>query len=342
MIVQRAKWFILLGMAMMIPLRGSAAVDFPDSTLRKIIVSIINNEFNRGDSLVRELIQQYPDRPWGYFYRGAILQAQMIDRNALRDTSAFWEAMNRCIRVVEAREQAGKATAMDLFFKGSAYYYMAFHHMKLGHWWQAYRNTRKGVHILEHAIQQDSSLWDAYLGIGAYKFWKSQKAGLLRFLLFIKNEKEKGLDMVRHAVQRGHLVPELARDQLVYMLMDDGQAEEAWQLAQKNLQLFPHSRFFLWTYAKASFKARKWKEAFRAYQDLWEYIHHNANQKRNLGHVLIRLARCACELGKVAAARNYFSIFEKEVGRLAPYMGISSEEWQALQQQSCLMGHTAR
>ncbi len=339
---KKARWLIVLGIVLIMPLGGNSADHFPDSTLREIIVSIMNNEFSRGDSLVRELIQRYPDRPWGYFYRGAILQAQMIDRNALTDTSAFWEAMDRCIGVVETREREGKATAMDLFFKGSAYYYMAFHHMKLGHWWQAYRNTRKGVHILEQAVQQDSSLWDAYLGIGAYKFWKSQKAGLLRFLLFIKNEKAKGLAMVRQAVQRSHLVPELARDQLVYMLMDDGQVEEAWQLAQKNLQLFPHSRFFLWTYAKASFKARKWKEAYKAYRYLWQYIQHHADQKRNLGHVAVRLARCACELGKVAAARNYFSIFEKEVGQLAPYMGISSEEWQVLQQQSCLMGHTAR
>jgi len=182
----RRIWWLLL--IVLVLTGGSVANDaseqvFPREAVRQIIECIINGQFATGDSLAEELIRQYPESPYGYFYRGAIRQAQMIDRNALRDDPQFWESMKNVIQVVEKRERQGVATPIELFFKGSAYYYMAFHHMKLHHWWTAYRYTRKGVGILETAVRRDSTLWEAYLGIGAYKFWKSQKAGVLRPVL---------------------------------------------------------------------------------------------------------------------------------------------------------------
>ena len=315
---------------------------FPRETVRQIIECIINGQFATGDSLAEVLIRQYPESPYGYFYRGAIRQARMIDRNALQDDPQFWSYMKAVIQRVEQKERQGIATPMELFFKGSAYYYMAFHHMKLHHWWTAYRYTRKGVHILEAAVRQDSTLWEAYLGIGAYKFWKSQKAGVLRFLLLIKDEKEQGLALVRQAVQYAHLVPELARDQLVYMLMDAGRPQQAWKLAKENLKRFPRSRFFLWTYAKASFAARQWVAADSAYRHIWQYVKAHPEQKNNVPHVLARLTRCACELGNIAEARRYFELLERQTSGNAPPPFLPETEWNELRHLPCLIGDVAQ
>ena len=313
---------------------------FPKQDIRTIIEAIINGRFDRGDSLATLLVKQHPEHPWGYFYKGAIIQARMIDRNHVTDDVHFWRWMQQTITVAQQLEQRGEATPIDYFYKGSAFYYMAFHYMKLGNWWQAYRYTRKGVHILETVVKMDSSLWEAYLGIGAYKFWKSKKAGILRFLFLVKNEKEMGLQLVHRAVQKARLIPELAKDQLVYMLLEENQPLKAWQLAKDNLRAFPESRFFLWTYAKASFAAARWAAADSAYRQIWKQIHASPHQKRNFPHVLARLTCCACELGKVEEARQWFEKLQQVTSY--PDIDLPEEEIRKLQNLPCLIGHVAQ
>ncbi len=335
---QRIK-IVLYLLALMGLAFGDTPQIFPRETVRAVVVAVINGEFEQADSIATVLVEHYPRQPWGYFYKGAIIQSRMIDRNAVVNDPKFWFYMKRTIEVVN---QLSHPDPMALFFKGSAYYYMAFHSMKLHQWWQAYRYTRRGVHVLETAVGQDSTLWDAYLGIGAYKFWKSQKAGVLRFLFLIKNEKELGLELVQKAVKHATLVPELARDQLVYMLMDDGQFQRAWHLARANVQQFPHSRFFLWTFAKASFAARQWVAADSAYKKIWRYVKEHPEQQRNFAHVLARLARCACELGRVEESRDYMEQLQQWVNIKEPPDGIQPEEWQALFHLPCIVGHVSR
>ncbi|NOX36161.1 MAG: hypothetical protein GXO78_01370 [Calditrichaeota bacterium] len=266
----------------------------------------IMNQFAEADSVFQGLIRDYPDRPFGYFYRGANLQAWMVDHEDYSRMEAFQYWMDRCVAVVDSLEQLQQATAWDYFYKGSAYLYQSFLNGKQRQWWQAYRNSRQGVHLLEKALALDSTLFDAYLGIGSYKFWKSKKAGILTWLPFLKNEADLGLELVRLAIEKGRFVKWIGRDQLTWMLLEHGQLEEALELARGNVAQFPESRFFNWTLARVYEKAGLYREARQVYEWLLSQIRQLPETNHyNEVVILARLVDLACKSGAESEGEQY-------------------------------------
>ncbi len=293
--------WVVVGIAAQSPDHPAIASRIEQGMYRTIL-----NRFAEADSLYQGLIRDYPDRPFGYFYRGANLQAWMVDREDYSRMQAFQYWMDRCVAVVDSLERLQQATAWDYFYKGSAYLYRSFLNGKHRRWWQAYRNSRQGVQFLEKALVRDSTLFDAYLGIGSYKFWKSKKAGILTWLPFLKNEAELGLELVRLAIEKGRFVKWIGRDQLTWMLLEHGKLEEALKLARQNVAQFPQSRFFNWTLARVYEKSGHYMEARQVY----EWLLSQVRQLPETNHynevvILARLVDLACKTGAESEGKRY-------------------------------------
>lgn len=228
----------------------------------------ILNDFPGAESIFKNLIHQYPAQPFGYFYLGATYQAEMLDRENYDKLDDFTAAMERAIELSkEVQEQNGE-DAWACFFEGSAYLYRSFMDNKLKKVWGAYRNAVKGAGRLEKVIELDSTFYDAYLGVGSYKYWKSSKTKMLAWLPILKDERDRGINMVQTAVQKGNFVKLIGRDQLAWILLDSGKNQEALQLAIANHRLYPESRFFMWTLVEIYYRDEQWEEAFNLYQKL--------------------------------------------------------------------------
>ncbi len=290
--------------------------DHPDPASRILagIELTIINRFQQADSVFQGLIRDFPDRPWGYFYRGANLQAWMVDHEDYSRMKAFHFWMERCIAIVDSLERIKQATAWDYFYQGSAYLYRSFLEGKQRRWWPAYRHSLQGVKRLEKALELDSTLFDAYLGIGSYKFWKSKKAGILTRLPILKNETAVGIALVRRALEKGRFVTWIGRDQLAWILMENGQLQEALAIARENFERFPQSRFFGWTLARVYEKTGHLAEARQLYQWLLEQIRRlPENNHYNEVILLIKLAELACKRGEEAKGALYL----KQIGSIA-------------------------
>ncbi|NIS37794.1 hypothetical protein GWN91_01090, partial [Candidatus Saccharibacteria bacterium] len=158
------------------------------------IEQTIVTDFSGAKETFRKLIEDYSDQPFGYFYLGATYQAEMLDAEQFNQLNKFSKLMEQCIRISERLRNKNGDDVWLLFYEGSAYLYRGFMDSKQKNFFEAYRNSLKGVHRLEDAIRMDSTFYDAYLGVGSFKYWKSSKAKALTWLPFISDERKLGIE----------------------------------------------------------------------------------------------------------------------------------------------------
>ena len=263
----------VLGILLLVPLLKVFALEPTEPPLKHRIIQgielTLNNQFARAESLYLELAREFPHHPMGYFYVGATLQADMLDREEYDREEEFYRFMNRAIRCADSLRQLGQADAWIYFYQGSAFIYRSFMKSKRENWFGAYRDAVRGVSRLETALALDSTLYDAYLGVGSYKYWKSAK---VNWIPFIKDEREVGIRMVETAIQKGKFVHWVGRDQLCWILMNEKSYARALQLARENLQAFPRSRFFKWTLVEVAQHAGDYRISYPLYRELLQDV----------------------------------------------------------------------
>lgn len=236
------------------------------------IILTIRNEFDQAEQVFRDLIADYPQRPVGYFYLGATYQAMMLDRENYDSLQAFRNVMQTAIQRAKDLLKKNKDDTWALFFEGSAYLYISFIDSKLGRIWGSYRNASRGVGRLKKILKYDSTFYDAYLGVGSFKYWKSSKMKSLKWLPFISDQRREAIPMIELAIRKGRFTQLVGRDQLAWIYLDDGKPEEALQLALENYRLYPESRFFQWTLVAAYYRSNRLEEAYQLYRQLLHEI----------------------------------------------------------------------
>ncbi|HEX7343137.1 MAG TPA: hypothetical protein VF398_02675, partial [bacterium] len=86
---------------------------------------------------------------------------------------------------------------------------------------------------------------------------------------------------------------EISRSTLAWILIDAGRPSEAISLSLEGLDLYPGSRFYLWTLADGYKNTGQWRRAAAAYQELYDTIHQDSrnNLFNELG-ICKQMARC--------------------------------------------------
>lgn len=270
-----------------------------EDAIRAGMEATILNDFDSAFVLFQEIKERYPDHPVGYFYYGATLQAKMLDAENFSRITEFEDLMKLSIEKSKALNEDENEPWM-WFFEGSAHLYSSFMNTKNGSMWSAYRNARSGVKALEKVIELDSTFYDAYLGVGSFKYWKSSKAKSLTWLPFISDERDVGIRMVRQAIRNGRFVPLVGADQLAWILLDSGDHEGALKLAIDNHELYPTSRFFKWTLVSIYRKSGKPDETEALFSSLLEEI--RIGTEKNYYNEII----CLLRLAEIAAGRAEF------------------------------------
>ncbi len=311
----RKSFFLLLILisvhlfGVILPLKGQGL--YPPEITRRIetgIVQTIQNNFSGAESTFQTLINELPTEPCGYFYLGATIQAEMLDREDFSRLGEFDAAIDTAIQLAKTMRKQDAANLRGWFFEGSAYLYRSFMDNKRKKMWGAYRNASKGVNRLEKALELDTTFYDAYLGVGSYKYWKSSKAKALTWLPFVADDREKGIRMVRKAIAKGQFVPLVARDQLAWILLNFGQPEEALALAKRNHQQFPQSRFFMWTLVEIYHKNQQFDEALQLYKELLTLLRKQPfNNHYNEMNCLLHIAEIYFDQGKFLPAQASLS-----------------------------------
>lgn len=244
-----------------------------DSLLQEAILRTALQHYDRALSFTDRVIKIYPKEPIGYFFRAAVLQARMMDyENYGTDEKAFLEATGWCRQLAQQKLKdpalTGNAKAWAHFFFGSAIGYEAFVIGKKKKYFEAFHYGWQSIQHLEAALKIDPQLYDAYLGIGTYKYYRSKMSKSFRWLPFIKDEREMGMNMIRQALAQGRYSRTAAINGLGWILMDEDRPKEALALIDSALVTYPASRFFLWSAGEAAFRVKRYEQAAAHYRQI--------------------------------------------------------------------------
>jgi len=148
-----------------------------------------------------------------------------------------------------------------LFVLGSAYAFRAVLRGQFGGWWGAMKDGGRAAASLGKAVAMDSTLYDAYLGLGTYHYWKSAKAKHFAWLLFIKDRRKQGIQEITRASLLGTITPMVAQRSLVVIYMNENRYSDARTIADSILKVCPLDPVCLMYLAQSMLETKEWDNA---------------------------------------------------------------------------------
>ena len=297
---------ILLLLLLLLVIPSLAASDW----VERNIDLTINTRFDEAIALIEQQIAKNSQNYQAYFYLAATLNSKMTHFENQQDEAAFNAAIDSCIRLLETALKDTSGLAPDLrahmlFYLGSAYGYLAYFQGRSGKYLAALSNGIASNNLLHDAVELDSTLYDAYLGIGVFKYWRYSKLHFISWLPFIPDERDEGIEMIKKSVHAGSLSQFMAMHQLIYILTDYAQADEALIYADQVVRRYPDSQFMWWAAARAYDRSDHFEQAVQAYKRIATLL--TMDPKANPNHVV----KCQMKLAAIyQRMANYQACFD--------------------------------
>jgi tetratricopeptide (TPR) repeat protein len=242
-------WLTLLGAAVGLNAASLPAIRGVDG-LARAYDFILEARFDQADAELRRACGPAPPEACDVLSATAIWWKILLDPENRELDDEFSAAVDRAIANTEAWTDRAPDDAEAWFYKGGAYAARVQ--------WRVLRNeklsaARDGKSIklsLERAIEIDSTLEDAYFGVGMYKYYADvapTAAKFLRFLLLLPGgDRREGLEQMLRARSRGKLLQGEADYQLhVIYLWYERQTPRAIQLLQSLHERYPANPLFV-------------------------------------------------------------------------------------------------
>jgi len=265
---RRIVFFLFLGFSLWGGFAQSPFSFEVDSLILRGMDQTLLCEFDEAMATFQRVIDRCPDHLVGYFYQAAVLQSRMMDYETDLWEGDFYRLIDKAIDTGKKQLKRGDDNAWTYFYLGSAYSYKGLYQAKAGSFISGFISAHKGMGYFEKAVEMDSTLYDAYLGLGSYKYWAGRFYKYLKFLPWIKDEREKGIGMVTLSVDKGTFSYWAGLNSLAWIEYDRKRYKEALILFKKGLGKYPGSRFFQWGVADSYFQLNDFSIAALFYQEL--------------------------------------------------------------------------
>lgn len=286
-----------------------ASVDvYLTSDKRQVLESaqghLLNGEFESAHRALDSLILTYPDDPAGYLYKAAVYLGEMTDAEEDLHAVEFNALIDTVISLTGGRDSGGSArhAAWMKLWEGHARAYRSLRESRFGSFTSALKQAFEARSCYEEGLKSDSSLYDLYGGLGMFHYWKSAKAGFLRWIGLFKNEKEKGVAELRLAQDSSLISSQAARNALIWIWLDMKEYDSVVVACGELLEQFPHGKLFLWPLAKAYFESERYDLAAETYHLIRDKLVQSPGNYYNIIECDHSLNRCYDKLGLEAEA----------------------------------------
>jgi hypothetical protein len=190
----------------------------------------------------------------------------MMDYESYQQEDLFKALLDTTISLSKDKLKKDKTDAWAYFYLGSAYGYLALNKAKQDNFLEAFQYTRYSVNALEKSIKLDSTLYDACLGIGMFKYYQGRFSKYLSWMPFVNDERQAGIAMIKKAMTKSKFSQYSALNSLCWILIEEERYVEADSLLTQAIAEFPESRLFLWAAAKLAREQQNWHDTISYYK----------------------------------------------------------------------------
>ncbi len=230
-------------------------------------IAMLNGNYRAAHEIISQLCPDDLSDPVRYIFRAAVLQAEMIDaeENLSGDKLKLLCDSTRQLAETKLKNCSSSDSALCYLYIGHQYAYRALWEARFGSKFSALKNGFKTRGQYRKGLEVDSTLYDLYLGLGSFHYWKSVKSGILRSIGIFKDERQKGIKEVQLAVDSSLFSCEAARSALIWIMLNENNYDSVIALSQTMFQKYPEGNSLLWPMAEAYFKKEQFDDAAMIY-----------------------------------------------------------------------------
>lgn len=242
---------------------------------------IANAEYDAGFSLFQQYIDKNPEHPSGYFFMSAAYELMMQYTNFETGMKPFERYSRRCLGIVQAKLRENPFDSVSLFYYGALQGYMGLQNARHRSMLQAFRSAYNGRRNLENALEINPELYDAYLGLGLLFYYASkkhqEKGGVVgwflkRFITHNEDLRQKGMDMVKLAMEKGELSRVYAKRALMWMNLLEKNYDEAYSQALEISKEAPNDKNSLWVLARIEMERKQYELSHSHFQEIAQLV----------------------------------------------------------------------
>lgn len=268
--------------------------------------AVFNCRWAAADSIITELSRLDAADPAGLLFRAAALQAEMTDREENLYGNRFLALCDSVKSLAEKKlaNCSSRDSALCYLYIGHQDAYRSLWESRFRSNFSAVKLGMKAKGACQNGLKADSTLYDLYVGLGTYHYWKSVKSGILRSAGLFKDEREKGIDEIETTVDSSLFSKDAARSALIWIMIDRKDYDSALVLAQSLHKKYPEGKTFLWPQAEAYFKSGRFEEAAQVYSRLRLSLLEEPGNYYNLIECSYQLHKALTEIGDKDNMKN--------------------------------------
>jgi hypothetical protein len=207
-----------------------------DSLIKVLLDFTYRENYGAALAIADEIIQKYPQEPDGYFFKAAIYDYYMEDYHTDKYSDKFFSNMEIAEKKAKAKLNSltdPKERAWMNFYIAGAAGYRAIRAGKDGNYIVALKYAIEGLKPLKSALEEDSTLYDAYFPLGIYHYALSKapsRIGFIPSFVLSRNreeDRERGINYLTLAWQRGRYTSVISALTLAWVLSQEGRSKDS-------------------------------------------------------------------------------------------------------------------
>jgi tetratricopeptide (TPR) repeat protein len=210
--------------------------------------------------------------PGRYLFKALTLLSVMTDRETDYYSKDFKKYIDStevfCERRLFDCDRADSAVCF--LYRGHIRAYKSLYQARFGSSMAALNEGLNARGEYRRGLEMDSTLYDLYLGLGSYHYWKSVKAGFLKTVGIFANERDEGIEEIRLALDSSLFSKDPAKSALIWIMLNEKRYDSALVLARDLYNHYPNSNSFVWPMAQAYFENGQYVKAAMYYNKIFE------------------------------------------------------------------------
>lgn len=261
--------------------------------LRRGIAFTMVEQFDSARSVFAAMVAHDSLDHAALLYSAGVDHAEMMDREDFAKKKQFEMLLDKAIDLAEKAKTNPSESAWAYLTIGNGHAYAASIEAKAGSWWTAMRRGLKAKGAYLDALKVDPKLYDAYLGLGTYHYWKSAKTEFINWLPFVGDRKDDGVEELQLAVDSSCFSNDLALNSLIWIHLERKDPQSALACAETLHSRYPQSRLVKWGMAFSSYSAGKYAAALKYFGEIITSLESDSTQN------YFNLIECRYHRGKI-------------------------------------------
>ncbi|HDL18396.1 MAG TPA: hypothetical protein ENH29_05025 [Bacteroidetes bacterium] len=269
-------FFCILLVLNLVPDRSQSQylTQFPktDSLVALGIKQIHNLQLDSSLATFDRLIAYFPEHPIGYFYKAGVYDLFNQDYRITTFEKQFEKNVNLAIKKGEKYIKKNKNDELAYFYLGGAYGFRGIHRVYKRDWLHVFIDGIKGLKNLNKSLKKRPDFYDAYFGLGLYHYWRSALTKKFRFLPFISDQRQRGINELKLAIEKGRYAGVEARISLSSVYYNETKYDSALIVNNWLHSHFPNDPSILYFRTRIFERQQNWRSMLATAKHLLEIL----------------------------------------------------------------------